>query len=51
MIAIINRLPVKDGAADRIVERVVKSRGHVQGFRGSSLWRSSSPTRSTRYSS
>lgn len=29
MIAIFNSLPVKDGAADRIVERFTESRGHV----------------------
>jgi hypothetical protein len=29
MIAIVNSLPVKDGAADRIVERLAESRGHV----------------------
>ncbi len=34
MIAIFNHLPVKDGAADRIVERFAESRGHVQGFPG-----------------
>jgi heme oxygenase (staphylobilin-producing) len=34
MIAIVNSLPVKDGAADRIVERFAESRGHVQGFPG-----------------
>lgn len=34
MIAIFNSLPVKDGAADRIVERFAESRGHVQGFPG-----------------
>ena len=32
MIAIVNSLPVKGGAADRIVERFAGSRGHVQGF-------------------
>jgi heme-degrading monooxygenase HmoA len=31
MIAIVNRLTVKDGAADRIVERFAESRGHEQG--------------------
>ncbi len=34
MIAIVNSLPVKEGAADRIVERFAGSRGHVQGFPG-----------------
>ena len=34
MIAIINRLPVKEGAADQIVERFAGSGGHVQGFPG-----------------
>lgn len=34
MIAIFNSLPVKEGAADRIVERFAESRGHVQGFPG-----------------
>jgi heme oxygenase (staphylobilin-producing) len=34
MIAIVNRLAVKDGAADRIVERFTESRGHEQGFPG-----------------
>jgi heme-degrading monooxygenase HmoA len=34
MIAIINRLPVKEGAADRVVERFANSRGNVQGFPG-----------------
>jgi heme-degrading monooxygenase HmoA len=34
MIAIVNNLPVKEGAADRIVERFAESRGHVQGFPG-----------------
>ena len=34
MIAIVNSLPVKEGAADRIVERFVESRGHVQAFPG-----------------
>lgn len=34
MIAIINHLPVKEGAADRIVERFAQSRGHVQDFPG-----------------
>lgn len=34
MIAIFNSLPVKDGAADRVVERFRESRGNVQGFPG-----------------
>ncbi len=34
MIAVINRLPVKEGAADQVVERFANSRGHVQGFPG-----------------
>lgn len=34
MIAIMNSLPVKEGAADRIVERFTGSGGHVQGFPG-----------------
>ena len=34
MIAIINRLPVKEGAADQIVERFAGSGGHVHGFPG-----------------
>ncbi len=34
MIAIFNRLPVREGAADRIVERFAESRGSVQGFPG-----------------
>ena len=34
MIAIFNSLPVKEGAADRIVDRFAESRGHVQGFPG-----------------
>lgn len=34
MIAITNSLPVKEGAADQIVERFVESRGHVQDFPG-----------------
>ena len=34
MIAVINRLPVKEGAADQIVERLANSRGNVQGFPG-----------------
>ncbi len=34
MIAIFNSLPVREGAADRIVERFAESRGHVQDFPG-----------------
>ncbi len=34
MIAIVNSLPVKEGAADRVVERFSQSRGSVQGFPG-----------------
>ena len=34
MIAIFNRLPVKQGAAEQVVERFANSRGHVQGFPG-----------------
>jgi heme-degrading monooxygenase HmoA len=34
VIAIFNSLPVKEGAADRIVERFAESRGHVQDFPG-----------------
>lgn len=34
MIAITNSLPVREGAADQIVERFANSRGHVQGFPG-----------------
>ncbi len=34
MIAVINRLPVEDGAADQVVERFANSRGHVQDFPG-----------------
>ena len=34
MIAIFNSLPVKEGAADKIVERFAESRGHVQRFPG-----------------
>lgn len=34
MIAVINRLPVKEGAADEVVERFANSRGNVQGFPG-----------------
>jgi heme-degrading monooxygenase HmoA len=34
MIAVINRLPVKEGAAGQVVERFANSRGDVQGFPG-----------------
>ena len=34
MIAVINRLPVKEGAADQVVGRFANSRGNVQGFPG-----------------
>jgi heme oxygenase (staphylobilin-producing) len=34
VIAIFNSLPVKEGAADEIVDRFAQSRGHVQGFPG-----------------
>ncbi|MGF1471603.1 MAG: antibiotic biosynthesis monooxygenase family protein [Rubrobacteraceae bacterium] len=34
MIAITNSLPVKEGAADEIVERFAGSRGNVQDFPG-----------------
>ena len=34
MIAIINRLPVKEGAADEIVERFAGGGGYVQNFPG-----------------
>ncbi len=34
MIAVVNSLPVKEGAAGRIVERFAESRGYVQGFPG-----------------
>jgi heme-degrading monooxygenase HmoA len=34
MIAIFNSLPVKEGAADRIIERFAASRGHVRSFPG-----------------
>jgi hypothetical protein len=34
VIAIFNSLPVKEGAADEIVDRFAESRGHVQGFPG-----------------
>ena len=34
MIAIMNSLPVNEGAADAVVERFAASRGHVQDFSG-----------------
>ena len=34
MFAVINRLPVKEGAADQIVQRFAESEGSVQGFPG-----------------
>jgi heme-degrading monooxygenase HmoA len=34
MIAIINRLPVKEGAAEQVVERFGNRRGYVQNFPG-----------------
>ncbi len=34
MFVVINRLPVKEGAADQVVERFANSRGNVQGFPG-----------------
>ena len=34
MIAVINRLPVKEGAAEQVVERFANSQGNVQGFPG-----------------
>jgi heme-degrading monooxygenase HmoA len=34
MIAVINRLPVKEGAAGQVVERFANNRGSVQGFPG-----------------
>ena len=34
MIAVFNRLSVKEGAAGQIVERFANSRGHVRGFLG-----------------
>ncbi|MCA1731044.1 MAG: antibiotic biosynthesis monooxygenase, partial [Actinobacteria bacterium] len=34
MIAVFNRLPVKEGVADQVVERFANSRGYVQGFPG-----------------
>lgn len=34
MIAITNRLPVREGAAEEVVRRFADSRGHVQDFPG-----------------
>jgi heme-degrading monooxygenase HmoA len=34
MIVVVNSLLVKEGAADRIVERFAESQGHVRGFPG-----------------
>lgn len=34
MFAVFNRLPVKEGAAEQIIERFANSRGSVQGFPG-----------------
>ena len=34
MIAVFNSLPVKEGAADEIVDRFAESRGNVQDFPG-----------------
>jgi heme-degrading monooxygenase HmoA len=34
MIAVVNSLPVKEGAAGRIVGRFAESRGHVQRYPG-----------------
>ena len=34
MIAIMNSMPVNEGAADEVVERFSGSRGHVQDFPG-----------------
>jgi heme oxygenase (staphylobilin-producing) len=34
MIAVINRLPVKEGMADQVVERFANGRGFVQDFPG-----------------
>ena len=34
MIAVVNRLPVREGAAGQIVERFANSRGNVEGFPG-----------------
>ena len=34
MIAVVNRLPIKEGAAGEVIERFANSRGNVQGFPG-----------------
>ncbi len=34
MFVVINRLPVKEGAADQVVERFANREGHVQDFPG-----------------
>ncbi len=34
MIAVVNRLPVKEGMADQVVERFANGRGFVQDFPG-----------------
>lgn len=34
MFAVINELPVKEGAADQVVDRFANSRGYVQDFPG-----------------
>jgi heme-degrading monooxygenase HmoA len=34
MIAVFNRLPVKGGAVEQVVERFANSRGNVRGFPG-----------------
>jgi hypothetical protein len=39
MIAVVNSLPVKEEAADRIVERFTESRGKSRSSRASSPWR------------
>jgi heme-degrading monooxygenase HmoA len=40
MIAVFNRLPVKEGMAGQIVQRFANSREHVQGSRASFRWKS-----------
>jgi heme-degrading monooxygenase HmoA len=34
MIAVINRLPVKEGAAEQVIDRFANSQGYVQEFPG-----------------
>ena len=34
MIAVVNRLPMREGVAGQVVERFANSRGNVQGFPG-----------------